>query len=140
MPYTLFRSDTSDRAVSVWDLVFFNLEDFTQERFANGVWGTPNPYGPILLQLEPEALLGAAGVAICLRSASGTRFDMEEEGLKDVGDVDKLFRWSGSPRICDSYALQAAFADRPAEQVRSVETSWVVAARQSRTASTRYCQ
>jgi hypothetical protein len=46
---------------------------------------------------------------------------MQEEALKDVGNVDKLFRWSGSPRMCDSFALQAAFADRPADQVRSVE-------------------
>jgi hypothetical protein len=40
LPFTPFWSDASDRAAGVWDLVFLNLEDFTRERFAAGVWGT----------------------------------------------------------------------------------------------------
>jgi hypothetical protein len=46
--------------------------------------GHTNPYGPILMESEPEALLEAAEVAICLRSASGTDFDMQAGALKDV--------------------------------------------------------
>src|SRR4051812_17298577 len=56
LPFTRFRSDSSDKAIGVWHLVFLNLEDFTQRWFANGVQGTPNPYGPILFEFEPDAL------------------------------------------------------------------------------------
>jgi hypothetical protein len=49
------RSDSTDKAVGVRDLFFPNLEDFTQRWFANGVQGTPSPYGPVLFEFEPAA-------------------------------------------------------------------------------------
>jgi hypothetical protein len=93
---------------------------------ANGIRGTPNPYGPILLELDPEALTDCVDVAICLRSASGAGFDRVREALRNVAEVTRLFRWPGDPQILDRWGLQAAFPDQPPDQVRTAELSCAV--------------
>jgi len=66
--YTQFDTDESDRTSKVWDKVFANLQDFSFT-FARGGPAVPNTYGPILFQIQPEALHDVTDVAICLRSA-----------------------------------------------------------------------
>src|SRR5262249_8889960 len=78
LAFTAFESDTADHKNGVWDKVFVNLSDFGRT-FASGGKGVPNPYGPILLKIRPEALLEASDLAICLRSASATDFNREAE-------------------------------------------------------------
>lgn len=91
--FTSFDTDEVDKDNQVWDLVFGNLSDFGSS-FAKGKWGekppVPNPYGPITLYCSPKILLEADDIAICLRSAGGSNFDREEEGLA-IEDVPKIF-------------------------------------------------
>ena len=91
LPFTAFDTEQEDQDKGVWDKVFLNMSDFGTT-FAMGGKGVPNPYGPILLQISPNALLEAADVAICLRSAGATDFSRENESLKSVDDVNRLFR------------------------------------------------
>lgn len=93
--FTPFDTDASDRENGVWDKVFLNLTDFGTT-FAKGQRAVPNPYGPILLHVRPEALLEASDVAICLRSAGGQQFDRELESLSTAADVDRLFAYGES--------------------------------------------
>jgi hypothetical protein len=78
--YTGFETDEKDRSRQVWDKVFGNLEDFGRT-FASGKPAVPNPFGPILFQIKPEALYEATDVAICLRSAGRPGFNRENEAL-----------------------------------------------------------
>lgn len=89
LPFTGFETDDNDQINSVWDNVFLNLSDFGKT-FANGYTAVPNPYGPILLRLRPEALHEASDVAICLRSAGASGFSRENETLQ-FHDVDRFF-------------------------------------------------
>lgn len=94
LSFTPFDTDEQDKANGVWDMVFANLSDFGQA-FANGNRGDvpngfPNPYGPVLLVLDPTALETASDVAICLTSAGGRRFDRCSEAIA-LDDVDRLF-------------------------------------------------
>ncbi|MGA7668799.1 MAG: hypothetical protein WBW04_00155 [Nitrolancea sp.] len=89
-PFTAFHTDQGDDDKGVWDKVFLNLSDFGRT-FALGGRGVPNPYGPILFVLRPEALYEVSDVAICLRSAGALDFSREKEALKTVADVERLF-------------------------------------------------
>jgi len=89
-PFTPFETDVHDRQNGVWDKVFVNLADFG-ELFARGKRAVPNPYGPIVIQIRPEALLDAADVAVCYRSAGAADFDRDREAMRHVAEVDALF-------------------------------------------------
>lgn len=91
LPYTNFDTDDSDHTNGVWDKVFGNFSDFGMT-FAKGNVAIPNVYGPILLQIKPDAFLEATDLAICLRSAGGKGFNRETESLASVEDVDRLFK------------------------------------------------
>ena len=88
--FTEFQTDVIDRKNSVWDKVFVNLADFG-ESFARGDKSVPNPYGPILFQILPSALLETSDVAVCLRSAGAQGFNRERESLTTVKEIDRLF-------------------------------------------------
>ena len=99
--FTPFQTDSIDRENNMWDKVFVNLSDFGSS-FARGAKGVPNPYGPILFQLRPAALLEASDVAVCLWSAGATGFNRQREALNTPEEVDRLFlhpRNSGTPKI-----------------------------------------
>src|SRR4051812_39709859 len=66
--FTSFATDSTDRSKGVWPKVFVNLSDFGRS-FAYGAEAVPNPYGPIVFQIRPAALLRAEDVSIALRSA-----------------------------------------------------------------------
>ncbi|MFO8145170.1 MAG: hypothetical protein R6T89_05540 [Candidatus Syntrophosphaera sp.] len=87
---TPFQSDQNDKKNQVWDKVFVNLIDFGRI-FAGGNTGVPTVYGPILFKIGPDALFEAEDVAICLRSAGVEGFDREEEAIKTIQDIEKLF-------------------------------------------------
>ena len=88
--FTSFQTDATDRENSVWDKVFVNLTDFGS-LFARGAKNVPNPYGPILFKIYPAALLEASEVAVCLWSAGAKGFNREQEALKTVEEINRLF-------------------------------------------------
>ena len=90
LAFTPFVTDASDRSKGLWSKVFLNLDDFGRS-FARGWDATPNPYGPIAIQVGPAALRGAIDVAVCLRSAGASDFDRSGESLSMLEDVDRLF-------------------------------------------------
>ena len=106
--FTPFETDNGDREKSVWDKVFLNMSDFGTT-FATGGNGVPNPYGPILIQLHPKALLEASDVAICLRSAGARDFSREDEALETVDEVNRLFSNSSDSKMKYGAALQEEF-------------------------------
>ena len=95
--FTKFASDEVDKKNGVWNKVFLNLSDFGVNFASPKNSNTsipncfPNPYGPILLIIKPEALLEATDVAICLRSAWSREFSREEESLSNIRDVNRIF-------------------------------------------------
>jgi hypothetical protein len=88
--FTPFQTDDTDRENNVWDKVFVNLIDFG-ENFARGANNVPNPYGPVLFQIRPSALLEASDIAVCLWSAGAKGFNREREALNTIEDVNRLF-------------------------------------------------
>jgi hypothetical protein len=89
--YTSMDTDATDHVNDVWDKAFVNLDDFGRA-FATGYSATPNVFGPINIQLHPDALLECKDVAVCLRSAGAQGFDRNRESLKRMDDIDFLFR------------------------------------------------
>ena len=98
--FTAFDTDDKDLENSVWDKVFVNLSDFGRG-FAQGAKSVPNPYGPILIEMNPKVLLEASDVAVCLWSAGATGFNRETEALATIQDINCLFLYpinSGRPQ------------------------------------------
>lgn len=91
--FTPFETDRIDQDNDVWDKVFVNLSDFGHI-FGRGANGVPNPFGPIVLQIKPSALLEATDVAVCLRSAGSKGFDRHNEALGSAHEVDSLFLYT----------------------------------------------
>lgn len=88
--YTAFETDRIDQENAVWDKVFLNLSDFGTT-FARSKGAIPNPYGPVLLRIQPEALKEAVDIAVCLRSAGAQGFRREQESLRTPEEIDRLF-------------------------------------------------
>jgi hypothetical protein len=88
--FTTFDTDGTDLENRVWDKVFVNLSDFGRG-FAQGAKSVPNPYGPILFEIKPKALLEASDVAVCLWSAGAKGFNRESEALNTLEDINRLF-------------------------------------------------
>lgn len=124
---TAFVTDAVDRRNGVWDKVFCNLDDFGRS-FAAGWRAVPNPYGPIVLQIRPEAILSAADVAIALRSAGAHDFDRQGESLSTIEEVDRIYRYpveTGFPLSADTRfgdELRHVFRGAPIE-AKSAEMS-----------------
>jgi hypothetical protein len=106
LPYTTFDTDERDQRNGVWRLVFFNLSDFGHW-FAAGKNTVPNPFGPVLLCVDPIVIRQAADVSITLRSAGGRGFDRIAEGI-DANDVPRLF--------IDANSRHVRFADQLREE------------------------
>ena len=94
LPFTPFETDAIDKENRVWDKVFGNLAEFG-EIFASGKPWPPTVYGPIQFQLNPEVLLEASDVAVCLRSAGAEGFNRNSESLT-IDAIDKLFYYHHS--------------------------------------------
>ena len=91
LPFTKFETDGDDHVKDVWDKVFLNFSDFGKT-FADGKNGTPNPYGPILLKMNPKVLNEAGSIAVCIEPVGGNAFiNSELNSLKRIGDIDKIF-------------------------------------------------
>jgi hypothetical protein len=90
--FTKFQTDGDDHTKGVWDKVFLNFSDFGKT-FASGGRGVPNPYGPILFEINPYVLLEAIDVAICFQPVGGSNFNREACALKTIKDVDRLFAY-----------------------------------------------
>lgn len=88
--YTHMVTDAVDRRNGYWDRTYFSLDDIGQG-FARGWKMHPNVFGPIALQIAPDALLETTEAAFCPRSASGPGFDLQGESLSSPSEVDALF-------------------------------------------------
>lgn len=108
LPYTPFDTDNVDKNNYVWKMVFGNLQDFgvafAQGQRNENTAPTPNPYGPILLILNPEVLMEAADIAICLRSAGGMNFQRDNEALPDAETVNRIFEYENLDDAPNQYA------------------------------------
>lgn len=111
-PFTPFESDAKDAKSGHDRLVFLNLTDSGGLfHFGSNVpRGTPNCYGPILIKVSPEALLGAEDVALCLRSISDERggaIVRNQDSLGPKDELNKMFDEKGFEKRIDE--LSAAF-------------------------------
>lgn len=106
--FTKFDTDAKDQKNGVFDKVFFNFCDFGSF-FHNGAASVPNPYGPILIVIDPKALLDCADLAICLRSAGAAGFNREGESLRTLEEVARLFNQSDEVKMREE--LSADFPD-----------------------------
>jgi len=108
LPYTPFDTDNVDRNNYVWNMVFGNLQDFgvafAQGQRNDNTAPTPNPYGPILLILNPEVYIEATDIAICLRSAGGMNFNRDTEALPDTETVNRIFEYENVDDAPNQYA------------------------------------
>lgn len=128
MPFTAFDTDEVDKTNGVWDLAFANLQDYGLS-YAKFNWSedrapTPNPYGPILLEFEPECLSESEDLAICLRSAGGSDFSRENESLSKLEEIHQIFKYADPTDAPNDYAkayiaydseLQSRFANQSAK-------------------------
>lgn len=91
LPFTQFETDGDDHVKEVWDRIFMNFSDFGKT-FAEGHNGTPNPYGPILLEISPEVLNEAEGIAVCIQPVGSNRFiNSDLNSLKTIFDINRIF-------------------------------------------------
>lgn len=97
MRFTKFETDADDHKNRVWDKIFLNLQDFG-EIFEEGN-GVPTVYGPIHLLVKPESLLEASDVSIALRSAGSPNFNRNDESLKSIEEVDRIFRYPSTTYV-----------------------------------------
>lgn len=105
MSFTPFKSDSIDIENGVWDKVFGNIVDFG-DIFAKGKPWPPTVYGPIQLQIHPNALLEASDVAICLRSAGAKGFNRESEALT-IDEIDRVFYYPRNTPFPESIQVKS---------------------------------
>jgi hypothetical protein len=105
MSFTRFVSDENDYENGVWDKVFLNPLDFG-EIFEHGN-GIPTVYGPIHFLINPNALLDAEDVALCVRTASSPGFNRESDSLKDINDVEEIFLKTYSEGAPDNWKIKS---------------------------------
>lgn len=89
--FTKFETDTNDQNNAVFDKVFLNLDDFGKWYH----WGKnnlPNPYGPILIKVEPTASLYMTDLCLTLRSAGARDFNRGKESINSIDDIEKIFK------------------------------------------------
>jgi hypothetical protein len=111
LPFTPFQTDVKDRVNGVWPKVFGNLHDIGKF-FAQGrAPYTPTVYGPILCVFNPQVLLEADDVAVCLRSAGGPDFNRVDESLNSIEEVDKLFLVKRSWKRDNPYFAEESLQD-----------------------------
>jgi hypothetical protein len=106
--FTSFYSDSQDRADGVFDKVFVNLSDFGNT-FNSGGRATPLIYGPILMAIDPSALLLSNDIAICLRAAGTPGYNRQSESLNTSAEFANLFKNSTGKWIKSSSELKIAF-------------------------------
>ena len=107
-PPTPQVTDDLDREKGLWDLVFCSIQDHGLSFHQNG--RTPNPYGPILMILDPGWLAGVDDVEVSLLSGGNLRFDRSKHGLP-IGRLEELFedRFPGEASVASRRTLQARF-------------------------------
>jgi hypothetical protein len=102
LPFTQFETDGDDHMKEVWDKIFMNFSDFGKT-FADGHSGTPNPYGPILLEISSEVLNEAEVIAVCIQPVGSNGFiNSELNSLKTISDIDRIFVYSADIRYPQS--------------------------------------
>lgn len=110
LPFTKFDSDDNDKKHGSWDLVFGNFSDFGSSYHSGGK-SVPNPYGPILIKIDPKAVLDANDFSVTLRSAGARDFNRDNESLKNLDAFKKIFTSSNGNFIKYKNALQTSFPD-----------------------------
>ncbi len=107
-PPTPQVTDELDREKGLWDLVFCSIQDHGLSFHQTG--RTPNPYGPILLVLDPGWLAGVGDVEVSLLSGGNLRFDRAKHGLP-LERLGELFedRYSGESLVVSRRTLQVRF-------------------------------
>lgn len=123
LPITTFDTDPSDKAKGLWNLVFGNFNDFSAPyHWENKT--VPNPFGPILIKIDCDALAEAEDFSVTLRSAGAADFSRTAESLTSVTDLEKIFyNPIGHPKAYQvkfEAGLQKAF---PSAKVKSLEWS-----------------
>jgi hypothetical protein len=118
LEYTGFRSDTNDQENSVWDKVFFNLNDYGTHFHTFMSNSTPTVYGPILLALKPSAIDNAEDLAICFRSAGHSEFNRGQESISSLQEVERLYANPADHKYPYNIKFKSALAkDFPGYQV-----------------------
>ena len=112
-PPTPQVTDEMDREKGLWDLVFCSMQDHGLSFHVTG--RTPNPYGPILLTLDPNWMRGLSDVEIALLSGGHKRFDRSQHGLPP-GRFKELFLEpeSTKPEVASRRLLQSRFGEEVA--------------------------
>ncbi|CAN2040976.1 putative DUF4433 domain-containing protein [Candidatus Magnetomoraceae bacterium gMMP-15] len=98
LTYTLFQDDKTDKQDWTYDKVFLTPVD-SGIYFSKDTNNIPNPYGPIVLQIEPEALVRATEINLCLRSVAADGFNKETDIITSVKDADRLFKYSAKAPV-----------------------------------------
>lgn len=94
LAFTPFQTDSSDLKKGLFDKVFLNLQDFGWS-FHSGGNSTPNPYGPILIEVSPTSSLYMSDLAVTLRSAGSSSFDRDSESLSTLDEFKQVFKQVG---------------------------------------------
>jgi hypothetical protein len=92
LEFTTFDTDKIDKNNNVWDKVFGNFSDFGREFTKEFSRSQPNPYGPIQIVLNSNALRSATDLSITLRSAGARDFDRDRECLKNTHEFNMIFQ------------------------------------------------
>lgn len=125
--FTEFKSDKEDKLKNVWNHVFGNFSDFSAA-YHNRKKSIPNPYGPILIKIDPNILKESENLFVSLRSVSAKNFCSKTEYLRSSTDFLNLFedndRSSNSNRLCfDKREMQLRF---PKKTIKSPEWSIIL--------------
>lgn len=116
--FTPFTSDETDKKKDVWSNVFFNFSDIGGLFHERKLFQTPNVYGPILIEMEPECLLDASEIFILLCSATDKDINIKDDSLS-LTDVKNIFNGKYLKKIS---VLEALF---PQKKIKNAEMNCV---------------
>ena len=108
LPPTPQVTDVSDKAKGLWDLVFASMQDLGSNFHSNG--RVPNPYGPILLVIDPQWLSGVQDASVALLSGGYAKFQRDKHSIP-LTRLEEVFvyPYTDSPEIRSRTDLQKLF-------------------------------
>jgi len=92
IPLTKFHTDQIYENLHLDNHISLFFSDYASYFFKT-TKGIPNFFGPVLLNIKPEALLNAEKVIVYNRSIADNDFNNEIDSLNNLDRIDKLFKY-----------------------------------------------
>ena len=106
-----FSSDTLLKQNQTWNKVILKISDAGAYffRYAKGI---PNPFGPIVFHIKPEALTEVEHIDIYKQSSGSPLFNPNNDRITDISEINTFFMHPETTHFPEKTLLKPDFQDK----------------------------